>query len=62
MYAVSAAQMLRWARRQVAAGEAELVVQEPRYHPTFLRWVIDVPGLRELASWNVLLVLRRVAR
>jgi SAM-dependent methyltransferase len=62
MYAVSAAQMLRWARRQVAAGEAELVVQEPRYHPAFLRWVIEVPGVREIASWNVLLVLRRVAR
>jgi SAM-dependent methyltransferase len=60
MYAVSAARMLRWVRRAVASGSVQVVAREPRYHPASLRWVIDVPGLREVACWNVLLVMRRV--
>ncbi len=55
----SAGRMLRWARRRAAEGGAELVARLPRYHPRWARWVVAVPGLRELASWNVLLVLRR---
>ncbi len=55
----SAGRMLRWARRRAADGTAEVVARLPRYHPRWARWVIAVPGLRELASWNVLLVLRR---
>ncbi|HTZ08509.1 MAG TPA: class I SAM-dependent methyltransferase [Acidimicrobiales bacterium] len=31
----------------------------PRYYPGWLRWVVTVPGLREIATWNLLLVLRR---
>jgi hypothetical protein len=37
----------------------ELLAVEPRYHPAFARGIIRVPGVRELLSWNVLLVLRR---
>jgi hypothetical protein len=29
----------------------------PRYHPSWARWVIRVPGLREVVSWNAVLVL-----
>ncbi len=61
LYPVSAAQMLRWADRAVRDGRAELLTRQPRYHPSWLHWVIGVPGLRELVSWNVLLVLRRAA-
>ena len=59
LFPYSAARMLRWARKQVAAGKVEVVAQLPRYHPRWARWVIAVPGLREVASWNVLLVLKR---
>jgi len=32
----------------------------PRYHPRWLRWVVAVPLVRELLTWNLLVVLRRV--
>jgi len=31
----------------------------PRYYPPWLYWVIRVPVLRELVTWNLLLILRR---
>jgi hypothetical protein len=34
----------------------------PRYHPRWARWVVRVPGLREVAAWNVVIVLRVRAR
>jgi SAM-dependent methyltransferase len=59
LFAVSAARMLRWADRAVEQGQVELVSRLPRYHPSFARGVIELPGVRELAAWNVLIVLRR---
>lgn len=56
MYAVTAAEMLRWARTQ-AGGDVLLAA--PRYHPWWAAWVLRVPILREIASWNLLLVLRK---
>jgi SAM-dependent methyltransferase len=60
LFAVSAARMLRWAQRGAADDRFEVIARQPRYHPRFADHVIDVPGLRELAAWNVLLVLRRL--
>ncbi|HUY23271.1 MAG TPA: class I SAM-dependent methyltransferase [Acidimicrobiales bacterium] len=31
----------------------------PRYYPDWMRWIVHVPAVRELATWNLLLVLRR---
>jgi len=39
----------------------EVVDALPRYYPDWMRWVIHVPGVREVATWNLLLVLRRRA-
>ncbi len=36
----------------------ELVDAFPRYYPT-QRWILEVPVLRELATWNCLMLLRR---
>ncbi len=47
---------LRWAR---AREDAWLVEAVPRYHPDWAGVVSEVPGLREVATWNLLLVLRR---
>jgi SAM-dependent methyltransferase len=59
LFAVSATRMLGWAKRAVADGRVDLLAAQPRYHPAFARGILHVPGVRELASWNVLLVLRR---
>lgn len=37
----------------------ELVDASPRYYPS-QRWILRVPGLRELATWNCVLVVRRL--
>jgi hypothetical protein len=47
--------MLAWAR---SCPEADLVAAYPRYHPRWLRWVARVPAVREVAVWNLVLVLR----
>ena len=31
----------------------------PRYYPRWMRWVVAVPGVRELLTWNLLVVMRR---
>lgn len=56
LHPTSIAQTLRWARGNV---EVELLDALPRYHPWWGRWVIRIPGVREVAAWNLLLVLRR---
>lgn len=56
MFAVTAAEMLRWARRQ---RSGDVLLAAPRYHPWWARWLMRVPVLRELLSWNLLLVLRK---
>jgi SAM-dependent methyltransferase len=41
-------------------GDRATVVDAlPRYYPRWLRWVVEVPVLRELLTWNLLVVLRR---
>ncbi|HEX4726583.1 MAG TPA: class I SAM-dependent methyltransferase [Jatrophihabitans sp.] len=49
-------QALRWASRN---PDVELVVAFPRYHPRSFWWLVRVPVVRELALWNLALVLRR---
>lgn len=61
LHACSVSRMLRWARGQVDAGLiAELLVL-PRYHPRWAQWVIRVPGVREVLSWNSVIVMTTAA-
>jgi SAM-dependent methyltransferase len=57
LYRTSVAQMLRWlsAQRDVV----DVVDVLPRYHPTWATWVVKVPAVREVVTWNLLLVMRR---
>lgn len=55
LFRTSVAQMLRWLRQQQGI---EVVDVLPRYHPRWARWVVRVPAVREVATWNLLLVLR----
>ncbi len=56
LFPVHVGQVLRWARDHPGA---ELVDARPRYYPDWCRPIVHVPGLRELATWNLLVVLRR---
>jgi len=37
----------------------EVIDARPRYYPDWARWVVRLPGAREVVTWNLLLVLRR---
>jgi SAM-dependent methyltransferase len=56
LFAVSAARMTRWAYHCPGVTVVDVL---PRYHPRWARWVASVPGLREVAVWNLLIVLRK---
>ena len=56
LFAVHIGPTLRWARRY---SEVEIIESAPRYYPSWCRWVVRVPGLREVATWNLMLLLRR---
>lgn len=56
LFPVTVGAAMRWARRQ---PEAQLVRALPRYHPRWAQWIVHVPGVREVASWNLALVLRK---
>lgn len=43
-----------------ARDDLELLEAKPRYYPS-QRWIVRVPLLREVATWNCLLILRRPA-
>jgi SAM-dependent methyltransferase len=46
----------RWAER---TGRAEVVDLLPRYNPWWSRWLLRVPVVREVVTWNLVLVLRK---
>ncbi|HTZ10625.1 MAG TPA: class I SAM-dependent methyltransferase [Acidimicrobiales bacterium] len=56
LFACHVGDALRLARAQ---PEAEVVDALPRYYPDWMRWVLHVPAVREVVTWNLLLVLRR---
>lgn len=56
LFPVSVAAGLRWARTQ---PDVELVTALPRYLPWWWRPILRIPVLREFATWNLVLVLRK---
>jgi SAM-dependent methyltransferase len=56
LYPVSVAAALRWAR---SADGVVLTDAVPRYLPGWTRPVLALPAVREVVTWNLLLVLRR---
>ncbi|NYH53712.1 SAM-dependent methyltransferase [Nocardiopsis arvandica] len=56
MYAAHAKEMLRWTRGR---SDVDVVDVRPRYLPGWAKPVVRVPLLREIVTWNLLLVLRR---
>jgi SAM-dependent methyltransferase len=56
LFAVSVVAGLRWAHR---CPSAHLLEALPRYHPWWAKPVVRLPVVREVASWNLALVLRK---
>jgi SAM-dependent methyltransferase len=56
LFPVGVGAALRWAR---ACPDVEVVAAFPRYHPWWATWVLAVPGLREIVTWNLVVVMRR---
>ncbi len=56
LFPVHVGPMLRWVQR---SNKVEIVEAIPRYYPSWCNWVVRVPVLREVAIWNLLLILRK---
>lgn len=56
LFPLTARAGLEWARR---CPDVDIVAAEPRYLPRQARWVVNLPVIREVATWNLLMVLRR---
>jgi SAM-dependent methyltransferase len=56
LFRVTVGSALRWARR---CPDVDVVATFPRYHPWWATWVVRIPGLREIVSWNLVIVMRR---
>lgn len=58
LFNLSIGSVLRWVR---ACPDVETITAVPRYYPTWTRPLLRVPGVREVLTWNLLIVLRRRA-
>jgi SAM-dependent methyltransferase len=41
-------------------GDIGIVDALPRYYPRWCKEIVRIPGLREIATWNLALILRRI--
>jgi SAM-dependent methyltransferase len=55
LYPVHVGEVLRIVR---ARDDVEIVDARPRYYPSWCRPLVLVPGVREVVTWNLMLVLR----
>ena len=58
LFPVHIGAILNWAR---SFPDVEILKAAPRYYPEWCNWVVLVPGLREIATWNLMLVMRKRA-
>jgi glycosyltransferase involved in cell wall biosynthesis len=42
-----------------ARADVEVVWVAPRYLPAWMRWIVRVPGVREVVTWNLVIVFRK---
>lgn len=59
LFPITAEAGVRWAR---SCRDADIVSILPRYLPSGLGWLAGVPVVREVACWNLVVVLRRRVR
>lgn len=58
LFACSVRRMKRWAENEMSSERIDDMLMVPRYHPSWAHWVVHIPGFREVASWNAVLVMR----
>ena len=58
LFPITASAGVQWARER---ADAQILAVIPRYLPRGLAWTARIPGLREVACWNLVIVLRRRA-
>jgi SAM-dependent methyltransferase len=56
LFPVHVGPMLRALR---ARPDVTIVEAGPRYYPRWCRWLVRLPGLREVVTWNLMLIMRR---
>lgn len=56
LFRLDIGQVLRWVQED---ERADIIDVFPRYYPAWARPIVRVPGVREVATWNVSLVLHR---
>ena len=56
LFSVTVRDGLAWARRQ---DVADVVAVLPRYNPSWSHWLLRVPVLREVVTWNLVIVVRK---
>jgi SAM-dependent methyltransferase len=56
LFPVHIGPVLRMMRQR---ADVEVVAARPRYYPSWCRVMLLIPGLREVITWNLLLILRR---
>jgi SAM-dependent methyltransferase len=56
LFAVTVGRGLAWAAAQPGGEVIDIV---PRYNPGWTHWMLKVPLLREVVTWNLVLVLRK---
>jgi len=57
LYAVHIGPTLRALR---ARPDVTIVAARPRYYPRWCGFLVRLPGLREVATWNLMLIMRRL--
>lgn len=55
LHPVHVGEVLRWAE---ACPDVDLVDAFPRYYPSWARPLVRIPGVREVVTWNLAVVLR----
>jgi SAM-dependent methyltransferase len=58
LYRVHVGPILRLMRSR---SDIEIVDELPRYYPRWCKPILRLPGVRELVTWNLLLIMRRKA-
>ena len=59
LFRVSVRQGLDWAEAARESRRADVLALRPRYWPDWARPILRVPGLREIVTWNLLVLVRK---
>jgi glycosyltransferase involved in cell wall biosynthesis/SAM-dependent methyltransferase len=56
LFRLDIADVLKWAK---TTPQADLIDTFPRYYPSWTKGIVAIPGVREIVTWNLVVVLRR---